>query len=71
MAEKDWYKYKDNSCSAPVGKSCGHFTQVIWKDTTRVGCFNKVCDTSDPTRKANYVVCNYETPGNMPNQKPY
>ncbi|XP_074663183.1 uncharacterized protein LOC141915513 [Tubulanus polymorphus] len=37
MAEKQWYKYSDNSCSAPEGKSCGHYTQVFV-----IGCTDKV-----------------------------
>ena len=44
ISEKQWYHHdQDNGsgppgCTAPPGNSCGHFTQVIWKDTQYVGC---------------------------------
>ena len=44
----------------------GHFSQIVWKDTTHVGCATVVCnslggsDTSGPTP---FTVCNYSPPG--------
>lgn len=62
--EKDDYSYATNTC-AP-GKVCGHYTQVIWKATTEIGCGNAVC--SDNTQ---IWVCNYSPPGNYVGQKTY
>src|SRR5258708_14280669 len=36
VAEKADYTYASNTC-APE-KACGHYTQVVWRDTAKVGC---------------------------------
>lgn len=36
----------------------GHFTQIVWKGTTEVGCFTAECGGSAIT------ACNYSPPGN-------
>ena len=61
--EKD-YNYSNNSC-AP-GKQCGHYTQIVWKSTTAVGCAVKQCGDS-----AQLWVCNYSPAGNYVGEKPY
>ena len=55
------YNYDKNSCSGV----CGHYTQVVWKTTERVGCAKIECDGMD------IWVCNYDPPGNWVGQKPY
>jgi len=37
----------------------GHFTQVVWKDTTKIGCGYKNCGDGC------YVVCQYNPAGNF------
>lgn len=65
VKEKFNYDYKSNSC-AP-GKVCGHYTQVIWKNTQQVGCGMAIC-----TNPKNQVwVCQYSPAGNHIGQKPY
>ena len=64
--EQQWYDYASNQCNAPAGKSCGHYTQVVWKDTKEVGCANAVCDDFSQV-----WVCNYAPAGNYVGQKPY
>jgi hypothetical protein len=85
ISEKKWYHYdQDNGggplgeppgCTAPPGGACGHFTQVIWKNTQYVGCGKAIspgnlCDPKSPTDSIWYV-CNYYPPGNWNRQKPY
>ncbi|KAL6937954.1 hypothetical protein ACO0RG_004480 [Hanseniaspora osmophila] len=41
--------------------STGHFTQVVWKGTTQVGCGYKNCNNEWGT----YLVCNYQSAGNV------
>jgi pathogenesis-related protein 1 len=60
--EVKYYDYANNSCHSV----CGHYTQVVWKSTTEVGCGMAFC--SD---KAQIWVCQYTPPGNMVGQKPY
>lgn len=42
-------------------ENTGHFTQAVWKGTTKVGCsWNTVaCDG------AAYLFCEYDSPGNV------
>jgi len=60
--EVKWYDYADNSCHM----ECGHYTQVVWKNTKEVGCAMAVC-----SNKAQLWVCNYYPAGNMIGHKPY
>jgi pathogenesis-related protein 1 len=66
IAEKQYYNYQTNSCA--TGKVCGHYTQVIWAKTRRVGCVAHNC-TSNPG--ATFAICSYDPPGNIAGQRPY
>ncbi|XP_056101261.1 GLIPR1-like protein 1 [Rhinichthys klamathensis goyatoka] len=70
-AVKSWvdevqdYNYTQNQCS----KVCGHYTQVVWADTYKVGCAAQACPNgvvSFSTRPGIIFVCNYATAGNYP-----
>jgi pathogenesis-related protein 1 len=52
LDESNWYE-------------SGHYTQVVWKDTKRIGCGMAVC------RGELFVVCNYDPPGNVLGRQPY
>jgi pathogenesis-related protein 1 len=64
-SERADYDYNNNSCA--TGKMCGHYTQVVWKSTTTVGCAVAVCDESHEQ----VWVCQYQPPGNWIGRKPY
>ncbi|KAJ8042189.1 GLIPR1-like protein 1 [Holothuria leucospilota] len=68
------YNLATNTCNS--GKVCGHYTQIVWADTTKVGCGTNYCPqaTSDygiTYRKAWLVACQYSPGGNVRGQKPY
>ncbi|KAI3715943.1 hypothetical protein L6452_22936 [Arctium lappa] len=62
--ERRDFDYDKNECV----QMCGHYTQVVWKDTERIGCARVLCDP--PNETSYFVVCNYDPPGNYPRQ-PY
>ena len=58
------------SCQA--GKVCGHYTQMIWQNTTQVGCASKFCPTVTQNgapmfngKAAELFICHYSPPGNF------
>ena len=67
VSEKQYYDHSSNSCSAPADKSCLHYTQVVWRDSTAIGCARVVCDSGDGV----FIICSYNPPGNFPGVSPY
>ncbi|OIS96796.1 PREDICTED: pathogenesis-related protein PR-1-like [Nicotiana attenuata] len=62
--EQKYYNYASNSCVE--GQLCGHYTQIVWKSTRKVGCARVICDSGDV-----FMTCNYFPPGNYIGEKPY
>ncbi|KAI7741610.1 hypothetical protein M8C21_025649 [Ambrosia artemisiifolia] len=62
--EKAYYNYESNSCRP--SKMCGHYTQIVWKKSTHIGCGRAKCQNN-----AYFVTCNYYPPGNYIGEKPY
>lgn len=60
--EDKYYDYGANQCLGPM---CGHYTQMIWHETTEVGC----AMTKDGDFEA--WVCSYNPPGNYSGERPY
>uniref|UniRef100_A0ACD5ZXN0 Uncharacterized protein n=1 Tax=Avena sativa TaxID=4498 RepID=A0ACD5ZXN0_AVESA len=62
--EKKHYHYNTNTCDP--GEQCAHYTAVVWKDTTSVGCGRVTCTSGDTL-----MVCSYYPAGNYEGEKPY
>lgn len=54
--ERQYYDYNNPGFS----EQTGHFTQLVWKNTTAVGCGSKLCGTSGW-----FLVCEYWPRGNV------
>lgn len=65
VSEESDYDYGTNTC-AP-GKICGHYTQVVWRTSERLGCGLHDCPG---LTFGSSVVCNY-SPGGNSGGKPY
>ncbi|KAG2304806.1 hypothetical protein Bca4012_064039 [Brassica carinata] len=48
------------------GKQCLHYTQVVWRESVKLGCARVQC-----TNGWWFVTCNYDTPGNYIGEYPY
>jgi len=73
VAEKnDWNggMYRSGCAS---GKVCGHYTQMVWKDTKQVGCATAIGNNFSwsPGHPTGVLVCRYSPPGNFIGQAPY
>jgi pathogenesis-related protein 1 len=55
------YDYESNGCR----RVCGHYTQIVWRNTREVGC--AVAQSAN----RQVWVCNYNPPGNVVGQRPY
>ncbi|XP_022949854.1 pathogenesis-related protein 1-like [Cucurbita moschata] len=62
--ERRHYDAQTNSCVE--GEMCGHYTQVIWRDTTKLGCTRVRCQIGGVL-----IICEYDPPGNYVNETPF
>lgn len=62
--ERHDYDHSSNTCAR--GKVCGHYTQMVWRATKRLGCAYRIC--SD---KGQLWVCHYRPAGNVIGRRPY
>jgi hypothetical protein len=57
----------DMTCASAMNASgCGHYTQIVWRDTLRVGCGMATC-----TSGAEIWTCRYDPAGNWVGQPAY
>src|SRR5437667_11647058 len=61
MLEKPFWNNKTGTCQ--TGKTCTHFTQIVWKTTARVGCG---INRNAMGKWKLLLVCNYNPAGNLP-----
>lgn len=66
-AEKRYFKpgiFPNNSRTGDV-EQVGHYTQLMWRKTTAVGC------AIAQSREEDILVCRYSTAGNVTGEQPY
>jgi uncharacterized protein YkwD len=71
-----WYaEMKDYTKGTPIPEdfskfTAGHYTQMVWKGTTKIGAGSAVVQQGR-FKGLVVVVCNYDPPGNIIGEKPY
>ena len=70
QASKNWYSEIKDFSNAPLNENnwsvAGHYSQMVWKNTTQVGIGSAKCSNG-----STIVVANYNPPGNYMGQKAY
>lgn len=61
VAERKNFNARANSCKGV----CGHYTQVVWRRSVRLGCGMATCGDAE------VWVCNYDPPGNFTGERPF
>jgi pathogenesis-related protein 1 len=64
MSEASAYDYNANNEDATTG----HYTQVVWRDSVRIGCAIVTCSA---IKFPNTVLCDYAPGGNIVGERPY
>ncbi|PHU11047.1 Pathogenesis-related protein PR-1, partial [Capsicum chinense] len=57
VGERRSYNYWYNSCNGE--QECGHYTQIVWRETRRIGCAKVICYNGLGV----FMTCNYDPPG--------
>jgi pathogenesis-related protein 1 len=65
MWEREKRAYDGGTIRVSDVHAYGHYTQLVWRDTKRVGCAKVECAGNV------IVVCNYDPPGNVLGETPY
>eukprot|EP01060_Flectonema_neradi_P034215 TRINITY_DN593_c2_g1_i1.p1 TRINITY_DN593_c2_g1~~TRINITY_DN593_c2_g1_i1.p1 ORF type:complete len:462 (+),score=89.31 TRINITY_DN593_c2_g1_i1:63-1388(+) len=66
----NWYCDEEpcwSYASSSESDTTGHFTQVVWKESTKVGC--GLCQIGTGSLMNVYLICNYEAAGNSANNQ--
>ncbi|XP_051891059.1 peptidase inhibitor 16-like [Pristis pectinata] len=77
LAVEKWYlevaDYTYDTMECTPMKMCGHYTQVVWADSDKMGCASHFCDELKGLDEKNLsiLVCNYLPPGNVAGDHPY
>ena len=65
-SEKKYFNSRNRVYKRGSGRKTGHYTQIVWKNTTQVGGAKQFCKHG-----GEIWVCNYDPPGNYIGQKAY
>nr|XP_039247416.1 peptidase inhibitor 16-like isoform X1 [Styela clava] len=60
--EDIFYNYTTTGCQS--GEQCGHYTQIVWAETYKVGCAIAQCSDITYGHGSTFVSCNYGPGGN-------
>ena len=63
--EKERRAYDGRAIDESNVHAFGHYTQLVWRSTRRIGCAKVACAGNV------IIVCNYDPPGNILGQTPY
>jgi hypothetical protein len=63
-AEAANYNYANNTCNGV----CGHYTQIVWRSTVKIGCARGSCPN---IQYPSSIVCDYGPGGNVGGARPY
>ena len=63
-SEQANYNYANNTCTGV----CGHYTQIVWRTSIKVGCARGNCPN---LQYPSTIVCNYGPGGNLNGARPY
>ncbi|XP_057496638.1 LOW QUALITY PROTEIN: pathogenesis-related protein PRMS-like [Actinidia eriantha] len=64
VKEHTYYNCITNKCKPE--KMCGHYTQIVWRSSLRLGCARVQCDNGDI-----FAICSYDPPGNYIGEHPF
>lgn len=55
------------------GRACGHYTQIVWRESRELGCASQRCSRGSPMGGGEWflTVCNYAPAGNVSGRAPY
>ena len=60
----------DMKCTSNMhSDGCGHYTQVVWRKSTKIGCGVTTCGSGFNMQTE--VICNYAPAGNFRGENPY
>uniref|UniRef100_A0A6J0UHA9 GLIPR1-like protein 1 isoform X1 n=1 Tax=Pogona vitticeps TaxID=103695 RepID=A0A6J0UHA9_9SAUR len=66
-SEVKFYDFSSHKCT----DVCGHYTQVVWANSYKVGCAVVYCRLVGKSKNMELLVCNYAPAGNYAGVRPY